>query len=75
MFITIQFKDAKNVFRGRTYDYELCADEELLQCGDIIRMADEDWNYICYGTRVKVVDVKTESATAAQKIHYVKTTM
>lgn len=76
MFITIQFKDSKGTFHGRTYDYELCEDEaEPIQCGDIIRMMDENYDYLCYGTRVKVLDVKKSSDSAAQKIHFLKTTM
>lgn len=75
MYITVQFKDAQKNFRGRTYDYEVYEDEPTLTKGDIIRMMDNDLNYICNGTRVKVVDVKNTSTTALTKIRVLKTSL
>ena len=76
MYITVQFKDKNKVFKGRTYDYKICDDEpEKPARGDIIRMMDKDYNYICYGTRVKVVDVKENSLNDVQEIRFIKTTL
>lgn len=75
MFITVQFKDAKKNFRGRTYDYELCRDEAPPRKDSVIRMMDEDYDYICHGTRVKVVGIKDKSETANVKIRWVEASM
>lgn len=75
MYITIQFKDAQKVFKGKTYDYELCADEPAPKKDDIVRMTDENWNYIHYGTRVKVIDVKQKSETAKAKVRLIQSTL
>ena len=61
MFVTVQFKDRNKVFKGRTYDYLLNREEIVPQVGQIIRLMDDDYNYLCYGTRVKVVGVKETS--------------
>ena len=61
MFVTVQFKDRNKVFKGRTYDYLLNREEIVPQVGQIIRLMDDNYNYLCYGTRVKVVDVKKTS--------------
>lgn len=61
MFITVQFKNKDKVFRGRTYDYLLNKEEDVPEVGQIVRLMDSDYNYLCYGTRVKVVDVKEKS--------------
>lgn len=61
MFVTVQFKDRNKVFRGRTYDYLLNREETVPQVGQIVRLMDDNYNYLCYGTRVKVVDVKEKS--------------
>lgn len=76
MYISVQFKDKDKKFKGRIYDYKVCDDEaEKPQKGDIIRMMDTNYNYIAYGTRVMVVDVKERSATASQEIRFLKTTL
>lgn len=75
MFVSVQFKDKAKNFRGRIYDYELAKDEEVPAVGSIIRMMDENYNYICYGTRVKVTDVKRKSETAKTKIRCLITTL
>lgn len=73
MIVTIQFKDINKNFRGRTYDYELCDGEETPKVNDIIRMMDKDYNFICNGTRVKVVDVKAKSKVPQLvSIHYLE---
>lgn len=61
MFVTVQFKDRNKVFKGRTYDYLLNREEVVPQVGQIIRLMDDNYNYLCYGTRVKVVGVKETS--------------
>lgn len=61
MFVTVQFKDRNKVFKGRTYDYLLNREEIVPQVGQIIRLMDDNYNYLCYGTRVKVVGVKETS--------------
>lgn len=61
MFITIQFKNKDKVFCGKTYDFLLNKEEDVPEVGQIVRLMDSDYNYICYGTRVKIVDVKEKS--------------
>lgn len=61
MFVTVQFKDRNKVFKGRTYDYFLNREETVPQVGQVIRLMDDNYNYLCYGTRVKVVGVKETS--------------
>lgn len=61
MFVTVQFKDRNKVFKGRTYDYLLNREETVPRVGQIIRLMDDNYNYLCYGTRVKVVGVKETS--------------
>lgn len=61
MFVTVQFKDRNKVFKGRTYDYLLNREETVPQVGQIIRLMDDNYSYLCYGTRVKVVGVKETS--------------
>ena len=61
MFVTVQFKDRNKVFKGRTYDYLLNREEVVPQVGQVIRLMDDNYNYLCYGTRVKVVGVKETS--------------
>lgn len=76
MFISVQFKNAKKQFVGKTYEYEICADEpDRPECGDVIRMMDENYNYICNGTRVKVVAVKKMSECPCRAIRFVRATM
>lgn len=70
MFISVQFKDKNKNFRGKCYDYELVEGIEVPATGSIIRMLDEDYDFVCYGTRVKVTAVKKESSTAKMKIRY-----
>ena len=31
------------------------------QVGQVVRLMDDNYNHLCYGTRVKVVDVKERS--------------
>lgn len=77
MVITVQFKDKNKVFKGRTYDYLLNKEEELPQKGSIIRMMDNDYNYICNGTRTRVVNVRkaTKGDEGLKVIRYINSTM
>lgn len=72
MFITVQFHKG-NTFTGKTYDYEV---DNAPKKGSIIRMLSSDGTkFICNGTRVKVVDVKSEGNARAQHIDYILATM
>jgi hypothetical protein len=74
MYITVQFKNKELVFGGRTYDYEVVG--EVPKKGDVIRMMSEDGKKkVCNATRVKVVDVKPQSAKSIQKISCVKSSL
>ena len=74
MVVSVQFKNKNKEFTGRTYDYELCEGEVVPEKGDIIRMLDENYELLCYGTRVKVVDVK-DSDEDLVKIRYMEASM
>lgn len=63
MVISVQFKDSNKVFRGKTYDYILHKDEEPPKKNSIIRMMDKNYDWIAYGTRVKIVDVRENKFT------------
>lgn len=75
MYITVQFKDKNKVFKGRTYDYKLNSSEKVPNKETIIRMMDNNYDWIANGTRVKVVDIKKYSATATQEIKYIEDTI
>lgn len=73
--ISIMFKDKNKVFKGKSYDFILNKEEEIPEVGDIIRLMTPAYDYMFYGTRVKVVSVKAESDTANQEVRYVKATL
>ena len=75
MYITVQFKDKNKVFKGRKYDYILNDNEKIPEKNTIIRMMDNNYDWIANGTRVKVVDIKKYSKTATQEIKYVEDTI
>ena len=75
MYITVQFKDKNKVFKGRKYDYILNDNEKIPEKNTIIRMMDNNYDWIANGTRVKVVDIKKYSKTATQEIRYVEDTI
>lgn len=76
MFVTVQFKDRNKVFKGRTYDYLLNREEVVPQVGQIIRLMDDNYNYLCYGTRVKVVGVKeTSEVKEPVSVRYVEASL
>lgn len=75
MYISVQFKNKNKDFVGKAYDYLLNKEEIPPEKGDIIRMMDDNYNYICYGTRVKVVDVVNADKDNLTSIRYVKTTL
>lgn len=75
MVVSVQFKNKNKEFVGNTYDYELVKGEKVPRKGQIIRMMNEHYEYLCYGTRVKVVDVKPKSDTAKMAIRYVEDTL
>lgn len=74
--ISVQFKNKNKEFVGKTYDYLLNKTEDKPCRGDIIRLMDKNYNWLCYGTRVKITDVlTTESAPNLQEVTYVKSSM
>lgn len=78
MVITVQFKDHNKNFRGRTYDYLLHKEEDIPKSGDIIRMMDENYDYLYHGTRVIVCGVRKvveEDKKNLSIIRCVKTTL
>lgn len=75
MFISVQFKNKEKIFGGKHYDFELIQGDEVPAIGSIIRMMDEDYNFVCYGTRVKVTGIKMESMTSTKRIHYMETSL
>ena len=77
MVITVQFKDRNKNFRGRTYDYLLHKEEDIPNNGDIIRMMDENYNYLYYGTRTRIVNMRkeTERDMGLKVIRYINATM
>jgi len=77
MVITVQFKDCNKNFRGKTYEYILHKEETIPKNGDIIRMMDENYNYLCYGTRTRIVNVRkeTEGDMGLKVMRYINATM
>lgn len=78
MKISIRFKDKNKVFRGRTYDYLLAKDEEVPKVGDIIRLLDNDYNYLHYGTRTRVENVsaaKEEDKGLLTKVRLIQSSL
>ena len=78
MFMNVQFKNRKKEFVGKEYSYELCADEEVPADNSIVRLMDENYNYLCYGTRVRVNSVTaTPRGKVAEylKARYVKASL
>lgn len=78
MTVSVRFKDRNKNFCGKTYDYILHGDELLPRSGDIIRMMDSEYNYICNGTRVRVENVRHTSNSDVARlstIRYIKATM
>lgn len=77
MIVTVQFKNKDKVFSGKTYDYILNKNEKVPKQGSIIRMMDKNYNYICNGTRVKVVALRKEkfSDSLLTEIKYVTSTL
>lgn len=75
MYITVQFKDKNKIFKGRKYDYILNDNEKIPEKNTIIRMMDNNYDWIANGTRVKVVDIKKYSKTATQEIRYIEDTI
>lgn len=83
MVITVQFKDRNKNFREKTYDYILHKEETIPKNGEIIRLMDENYNYLYYGTRrrrrrrMRVVNVRkeTEKDMGLKVIRYINTSM
>lgn len=72
MVITVQFKDRNKNFRGKTYDYLLHKEEVIPKNGDIIRMMDENYNYLYYGTRTKVVGIRHSVPSDKEKLSIIR---
>ena len=78
LFVNVKFKNRNMEFTGKTYSYELAADEETPKDGEIVRLMDENYNYICNGTRVKVENTsKIPVGKVAEylRIRYVKASL
>lgn len=78
LFVNVKFKNRNMEFTGKTYSYELAADEEAPKDGEIVRLMDENYNYICNGTRVKVENTsKIPVGKVAEylRIRYVKASL
>lgn len=72
--ISVRFKGKDKVFKGKTYDYILFQEEDTPKVGDIIRMLNQDYEYICYGTRVRIEQVRLEKVLNNEYtyIHYIE---
>ena len=77
MFIGIQFKNKKKEFVGKTYNFELSEGEDIPTEGDIVRLMDEDYDLMFYGTRVKIIEVIPQLASSEEvaKVRYLKASM
>lgn len=70
MVISVQFHDKEENFCGKEYDFALVAGEEIPELGSVIRLMDVNYNYLFYGTRVKVVNKKENSLEALNEVRY-----
>lgn len=78
MYVNVKFKNRKMEFIGKTYSYELAADEEVPKDGEIVRLMDEDYNYLNHGTRIRVESTsKVPVGKVAEylRVRYVKATL
>lgn len=77
MFIGIQFKNKNKEFTGKVYDFELHKEEDIPKEGDIVRLMDEDYDFMFYGTRVKIIEVKPKLAMPAEVdiVRYIEASM
>lgn len=77
MVISIQFKDKNKVFKGKIYDFKLSKNESVPKKDTIVRLMDsEAKNYLFYGTRVKVTDVKFDSnEDELEEVTYVESSL
>lgn len=72
MVITVQFKDGNKNFRGKTYDYILHKEETIPKNGEIIRIMDENYNYLCYGTRIRVTGIRHSVPSDKEKLSVIR---
>lgn len=77
MYIGVKFKDKNKVFKGRTYNFELAENEDVPSVGDIVRLTDSDWEFLFYGTRVRVEEVVPTVADpeSMQIVHYIEASL
>lgn len=77
MVVTIQFKDKNKIFKGRTYNFILNKNENPPKKDSIIRLMDNEYNYIYNGTRVKVINIRPQHFTDINlfEIKYVMATL
>ena len=47
-------------------------EEDIPKNGDIIRMMDENYNYLCYGTRVKVTNLRHSVPSDKEKLSVIR---
>jgi hypothetical protein len=77
MVVSVKFKDKNKIFRGHSYDYRLNKEEKIPKVGAIIRMMDNDYNWKCYGTRVRIENIRKETVEDINldEIRYLETTL
>ena len=70
MYINVQFKNRKKEFVGKEYSYELCSDEKIPEPNTVARLLDENYNYLNYGTRIRINSVT--KAPVGKVVEYLK---
>jgi hypothetical protein len=75
--ISVQFKDKNKVFRGRNYDYILNREEEIPEKGTIVRLLDDDYNYVVHGTRLKINDIQEKDVNEEEyvSVRYIRASL
>jgi hypothetical protein len=75
--ISVQFKDKNKVFRGRNYDYILNREEEIPEKGAIVRLLDDDYNYVVHGTRLKINDIQEKDVNEEEyvSVRYIRASL
>lgn len=76
MIIGVTFGARANPF-GKEYSYRLAKGVPTPKVGSVIRMMDEDYNFIHNGTRTRIVNVRkaTEKDVGLKVIRYINATM
>ena len=77
MVISIQFKDKYKVFKGKLYDFKLAKGEEIPKKNSVVRLMDNKAkDYLFYGTRVRVADVKFDvNEDELEEVTYIESSL